>query len=308
MQKSRTNNDSFRLSQGTYSFTNQMNRGLGLPYFEGWYHKIHISELQVTAICIFGRMAFKGKKSSFVQVATSNDMFSTIYEYPFEDLVVKNNHIEVNKHSFSSNHLKVELPDFSINITSNNNSNTTIKSAIGLKKFVPFVNCKHEVLLDNKNANLDLNTSNLSYSGTAHHYLETSWGNTFPDEYYWLHAHSFNCNKTSFFIAQGTPRFMGIPNQQFMGYLKTEKETYIFHPRNSKLAICSQTKKIQIQAKKTQVLVTYSNGTPISLLAPFEGELSHPVVEHVNVSVGILLKNKRGTEEYYSKAGSWENN
>jgi len=298
-----------RLDQGNFSRTNQLSRYLNLSLFEGWYHKVYIPDLHLTVLVIFGYMEYKKNKSAFIQIASSKDLFSAIHYFPAEALVVKENEVSILEHRFTAHSLSLHLPDFAISLkTAKKSSSITspYQSAIGAKKFIPFVNCKHEILTSQHSACVTLSMKEMEYSGEATHYLETSWGNEFPSEYHWLQANSFDVPNTSFLFAHGKPSFIGIKSQQFLGHLKLENETYHFNNRSTKVRIDSSSKRIELQHKKSTILVSYGNGFPLSLLAPYKGSLDHPVIEHLNAPLSIQVIKNNQKQLFKSTSASWE--
>lgn len=298
-----------RLDQGNFSRTNQLSRYLNLSLFEGWYHKVYIPDLHLTVIVIFGYMEYRKTKSAFIQIASSNHLFSSIHYFPIEALNINEKEIAISTHRFTSHSLNVDLPDFFISLKSTNSSidyQSTNESAIGVKKFIPFVNCKHEIINAHHSVSIRLKMKGINYSGVAEHYLETSWGNEFPSEYHWLQSNSFDTPNTSFLFAHGKPSFLGIKSQQFLGYMKFKNETFYFNRRTTKVKMDHSKKRIELRLKKSRILVSYGNGFPLSLLAPYKGNLDHPVIEHLNAPLKIQIIKNNEQQLFHSRSASWE--
>ena len=297
------------ISQNNLTKSAIWNKMFGMPYFEGWYHKLTCPKTKTFFLIIFGYVCNTQKKFAFIQVASSIDGKQHFFSFPVADLIISKSSVQIGENYFTNHEIVLNLPNIQVHCNNQNEQvNTKKKSLIGLKKFVPFVDCKHEVIcLDEKRFGI-ITYKDRTLDGVFRYYAETSWGQDFPKRYFWLHANCFeNCANTSFLIAQAEPKFLGWKTKQHLGYLKHKGTTYVFRTGNTKVKLDADAQSVQLSHKKVIVNIRYKNGIPVTLKGPFNGNMENNVVEHIQAPVTIDVRDKKGMSDIlYTHVATWE--
>lgn len=297
------------ISQDKQTKTSSFNKFLGLPYFEGWYHKFTCNENKTSFILIFGYLAHRNEKNAFIQVASSVDRQVHYYKFSIDELKISKNTIRLGENFFNRSEVFLNLPNIKMNCRQLSTSTSTINTSfIGLKKFVPFVDCKHEVLSFDSMLQGEITYNQKTYKGKFTHYSETSWGKTFPENYFWLHANCFENNpNASFLIARAKPKFLGIKSNQILGYFHHNNEICVFRTGNTKMEFNAAQKTIELRNKTISLQIKYKKGLPVSLKGPRNGQMQNNVIEHIHATTTIQLK-KRNEKRIIlrSDLGTWE--
>ena len=282
---------------------------LGLPTFEGWYLKLTAQETEEQFIVIFGFVRRKRDAHAFIQLASSHTTKAHYVTFPIADLKIDTDAISIGPHYFDKTTIHINLPNFKINVAQKTASTALQQhGVIGFKKYVPFVNCKHDILEMDAIVGGEIYCGNHRTTDQFNLYVETTWGSSFPKNYFWLHANRFKDHPTtSFLFAQAYPSFLGVKSKQLIGSLIHQGERYDFHTHTTRVDFDPKNKRIQLKSKKVTVLLRYSAGKPIELLAPLKGSMEHTILEHIHAPVSIHLTFPDTTTcKLHSNLGTWE--
>lgn len=297
------------ISQNTLTKSAVFNKLFRLPYFEGWYHKLTCPDAKTFFLVIFGYVSDGKNKFAFIQIASSVDGQQHFFRFPIKDLTITKESVHIGENYFTKNHIYLNLRSCQMDCRLIDDSvNSNINSLIGIKKFVPFVDCKHEVLCFDNMLSGRIVYQQQVFQGAFTYYLETSWGNGFPERYFWLHANCFdNCLNTSFLIALAEPKFLGWKTKQHLGYLRHNGNTHVFRTGNTKVDLNVEKKSLQLQNKNLTVKVQYDYGLPVSLKGPFKGNMENNVVEHIHAKTRLKIQPENGNEiQINTRVATWE--
>lgn len=297
------------ISQNNLTKSALWNKMLGKPYFEGWYHKLTCPETKTFFLVIFGYIANNKNKFAFIQVASAVDGKQHFFRFPIDDLIITKKRVQIGENYFTKKQLFMNLPNIQMECELASHLNRSEQTSfIGLKKFVPFVDCKHEVLCSDQILRGTIIYQNQVFHGAFTYYAETSWGQDFPDHYFWLHANCFeNCANTSILIAQAEPKFLGWKTKQHLGYLKHDGKTHVFRTGNTRIKSEAETKSIELENKSVLVKIHYKNGIPVTLKGPFNGNMENNVVEHIKAPTSIYIQEHTGKETVlFTNLATWE--
>lgn len=156
-------------------------------YFRGWYFKLQ-SESQTMALIVAYHRS-RGKETASLQIIT--DDYVNVVEYPIEDYRKEKKGFDVSlgKISFRTGGLHLDVHQEGLDLSGDVSFGpwTGIKGDImGPFRFVPFMQCRHEVLsaFHDVDGVLTLNGKDYDFTG-AKGYIEGDRGYSFPSVYLW---------------------------------------------------------------------------------------------------------------------------
>ena len=169
-------------------------------YFEGWYFKVvNADETKAFALIPGIAMDETGNKQAFIQVLDGKKKTAVYHRFDAAQFIPaeKKFLIEINKNSFSENHISLHLPGIRGELHFSGNipwpKPFYSPGIMGPYAFAPFMECYHgivsmdhvingELIIDNEKINFD----------NGRGYIEKDWGRSFPSAYFWLQTNHFS--------------------------------------------------------------------------------------------------------------------
>lgn len=285
---------------------------LNKRYFEGWYFKHQIGG-QVIAFIPGINLGSDGKKKGFIQVISNENSYSV--DFPYEGCTFNSRkcYVKIGANIFSKKGIKVNLhtPDIQITGKIKYGHLEGIKYCImGYYRYLPFMECKHEVISMKHSLRGYLNVFDKKLEVTGGRgYIEKDWGHSFPSRYIWLQCNRFLGESGSLMLSIAQIPYMGFgflgcicvihykeQEYRFTTYLgvkikkATETEIYLKQGK-SKLIIFLDHEKLQ---EENNVEPQDKRKFGYQLNAPVLGEMNRPIKEeHLCSGRFILLKEHR---------------
>lgn len=174
------------------------------PYFEGWYFKHQIGDKILAFIPGISRE--QGKETSiFLQVIAGNNSFCI--NYPEKDFFMDRRacYIRLGQNVFTKDGIMLDIDTEELKLKGNllyRHAKPIAYSIMGCFRYLPFMECKHEVISMNHqlSGNLQLNNETF-HLHKGHGYIEKDWGHSFPNSYLWLQCNSFQSDNCSVFLS-----------------------------------------------------------------------------------------------------------
>lgn len=186
-------------------------------YFEGWYFKHQIGNY-VIAFVPGIHIGKDGKKNSFIQIITNDNSYNIIFPYDHCKFNRRNCYVKIGENIFSKRGIKVNLhtPDIQIVGKIKYGNLDRIRYCImGYYRYLPFMECKHEVISMRHSLKGYLNIFNKKIELTkGSGYIEKDWGHSFPSRYFWLQSNSFIGDNASVMLSIARIPYLGF---QFEG-------------------------------------------------------------------------------------------
>ncbi|MDF2804212.1 MAG: hypothetical protein K0S61_4117 [Anaerocolumna sp.] len=186
-------------------------------YFEGWYFKHQIGN-QVIAFIPGINLGADGKKKGFIQIISNENSYYIDFPYERCKFNRKKCYVKIGANVFSKKGIKVNLhtPDIQITGKIKYGSLERIKYCImGYYRYLPFMECKHEVISMKHSLKGYLNIFDNRLKLTeGRGYIEKDWGHSFPSQYTWLQCNRFKGEDASFMLSIAKIPYLGF---EFLG-------------------------------------------------------------------------------------------
>lgn len=269
-------------------------------YFEGWYFKHNSKEHSISFIP--GIHIKEGKKYAFIQVITKEKSYYIPYD--FSEFSFKHTpfSITIGKNYFSFTSIKIDIDnaDLTIQGSLHYSNPTPLEShpfspnIMGPFSFLPFMECNHGIQSMKHNIHGNLMINNRSYSyGDGVGYIEKDWGSSFPTSYIWSQSNNFVNKSASFFLSVATIPLSLFSFTGFICVLQIHGKEYRFATYNNSKIISYNiaNNNFNIVLKKNNLIlqVQSQSENSLSLLAPKNGSMIHPILESIDSNVEITL-------------------
>ena len=175
-------------------------------YFEGWYYKIISGNGEKAYAFIPGiAMDTTGNKHAFIQVLDGKQKTSAYHRFDIKEFKpsAKKLLVQLNKNSFSENHLQLDLPGIKGELTFSGSvpwpKPFYSPGIMGPYAFAPFMECYHGIVSMDHSINGELLIDNEKINFTdGRGYIEKDWGRSFPSSYFWMQSNHFSRPGISF--------------------------------------------------------------------------------------------------------------
>ncbi len=269
------------------------------PSFEGFYFKTALAN-GTTLVIICGFAKSKDKSHAFIQV--SSQLLETFYfEYPLSSLKTNEEtfNFSVGKNTFSQNGISIQEEDCEINLSFTHfelwNRSFFKPSIMGILTFVPFVECKHDIISPHLlvNGTAKLKTKTLQFQNNSG-YIDKNWGTSFPKEYFWGHISSFENSTVSVQFAKARPKWLLWKIPVHIGFLRIDGEMHLFKSwkRDQMTLINVGQEEIELKNKHYRIELKFDQGYPLNLRAPLNGKLDNTILERAGISTSVTIYKK----------------
>ncbi len=283
-------------------------------YFEGWYFKLVSSDEKHVAAIIPG-IAISGRKDkhSFIQTFNGISHTTNYHSFPIEEFKADKKLLDVtigNNH-FTKNGITLDLPEMKGEITFSNlvlpKRTRTSPGVMGWYSFVPFMQCKHEVIsLHHQLTGKTLGDfGEISWdSGVG--YIEKDWGSSFPKCWVWLHSNHFgSTHRASLMASIAHIPWMGRYFPGFIVVFRLDDAEYRFATYNQSLMKClvfKDTLFLDFKKNDIQLSIVAHRGVTASLQTPIQGQMKGKLNESMSAKLDVKLLN--GSHEIWSSIGT----
>lgn len=265
-------------------------------YFEGWYFK---NVGKNTAISFIpGINISNGQKSAFIQIITEDNSF--FIDYPFSQFKLTDDtfSIKIGENYFSNNSIHLDNSIVSGNLSFTNNTN--IKKNIinpnimGPFAYIPFMECKHDILSMKHNiyGSLKLENKVIDFDNGCG-YIEKDAGTSFPKWYIWCQANCFeNKNCSLFFSIADIPFKSKSFNGFICSFILNGTEYRFATYNNSKCIFNINDNELEITLvnSKYNLNIHATLGKSFELAAPVKGRMDKKIKESINSNIDVTFK------------------
>jgi len=273
-------------------------------YFEGWYFKNVSSDLKHVYSFIPGISLVPGKSHSFIQVINGITGDSHYVSYPIDQFSWDKNKLEVKVGNsvFTGDGIWLDIEDEGLQVKGNIRFSSSVDyprsllspGIMGWYSFVPFMECKHDVVSVNHSlaGRLTLNGEILNFSG-GNGYIEKDWGRSFPKAWLWVHCNNFAQSDASLMISIADIPWLGSYFLGLIGFLYFKGEFFLFNTYGNakidELSNSGDSVRVTLRNKKHQLLLTIRKNTSGMLKAPVNGDMSRHIKESIDSEVDVIL-------------------
>ena len=276
-----------------------------LNHFEGWYTRIITNEFNL--VIIFGYSNYFKDSHCFIQFYFSKEVKSHYFRYPIEEFYYDDENKQNNKVFIGSNFLsskEIYIHEKKVKLQGSFSKGVFLKkyffskSAMCFSQFLPLPCYQEIVLMDGL---VDFRFNNLSsnkkqpqrFSGKV--YMEKSFGNKFPNRWYWVQCNTFRAKKNiSFSFSYGKLLLFGKKINAFFSILIDGDKEYRFATYNLAKIILKKNDnsvhEIFLKSKKYLLKISIQPKKFVELIAPEKNALMNKkVFECVNGNLELNL-------------------
>lgn len=274
-------------------------------YFEGWYYKIISNNGEKAYAFIPGiAMDTKGNKHAFIQVLDGKQKTSAYHRFDIKEFKpsAKKLRIQLNKNSFSENHLQLDLPGIKGVLTFAGNvpwpKPFYSPGIMGPYAFVPFMECYHGIVSMDHHINGELLIDNEKINFTdGRGYIEKDWGRSFPSSYFWMQSNHFSRPGISLKCSVARIPWISKAFTGFIAGLWLHHQLYRFTTYNGTKLRRSfadeKTVEIILENRKYLLHVTAHRDHSTELASPINGFMNGRIEESMTSSIDVLLTDKK---------------
>lgn len=260
-------------------------------YFEGWYFKQLIQGEPL--IFIPGFHCEAGIEKAFIQMIYRDEV--TYFEFDKQAIVRDDTcYIEIEGNRFSKEGISLDLKNEEVTIKGNiqfTDFTPITYKIMGPFSYVPFMECKHEVLSLYHRCQINLEFNSEQIIGEGLGYLEKDWGTSFPKRYCWLQANDFN-QKASVFVAIASIDYSKISFTGILGIVYYENQEIRFATYlGAKVLECSE-QRIVIKQNGYELKINLAKKQGVPLPAPINGQMTRTIHEATQTAARFQLYHK----------------
>lgn len=271
-------------------------------YFEGWFQKVYLSELQASFVIIYGYATANSIDSfGFIQLLLPGKLPRFLY-YPKNEITCDHNRhiVTMGTNKMSKDCIEIDEKDISIKLSFKNNQLIqTFKNSMGYSYYVPNLPCYHSVLNSCHLASGEIRHDDCHYSLVDEiGYMEKNWGTSFPESYFWLHAIDPNDTQVSLLFSHAEVKWLGEKFIRHVGHFRMDgREIDLRTLRNFSFKKIDQNTQIQIiriESKSLKLDISIKIGKNVILKGPTNGELSRNIIHHADaiIDVNMIMDDK----------------
>lgn len=264
-------------------------------YFEGWYYKI------VGDGCAFalipGVSRAPADPHSFIQVIHGLEGRSSYHRFPLEAFGYGRDRFQVDiaDNRFAGDGLTVALDDIEADLTFTKathwRGSLLSPGTMGWYSFVPFMECRHGIIVMDAVAQGTLNGCPLE-SGRL--YLEKDYGRSFPNAWVWFQTNTFETAATSVTCSIANVPFIGGAFTGFLAAVLVDGELHKFTTytgaRLESLRVDEQEVAVELVGRESALHLVAAREAGAELAAPSAGVMRGRVVETLRATIDVRLE------------------
>ena len=275
------------------------------PSFEGFYFKTaHADGTTLVIICGFAKS--KDKSHAFIQVS-SQSLKTFYFEYPINALKTNKEtfNFSVGNNTFTKQGIKIQEEDCEIKLSFSEfelwDRSYLNPSIMGVLTFVPFVECKHDIISPflKVNGEAKLKSKTLHFQDNSG-YIDKNWGISFPKNYFWGHISSFENPTISVQFAKARPKWLFWKIPVHIGFLRINGEMHLFKSwkRGQMTMINVGQEEIHLKNNKYKIELKFDKGDHLNLRAPLNGKLDSTILERAGIRTLVTIYKKSKNSKY----------
>jgi len=264
-------------------------------FFEGWYFK-HTAESELLAFIPGINVDEHGEKQAFIQIITNEGSSNVKFNYNDFSVSPDRLFVKIGENEFSDKGIKVNIKNESISCNGQiqySDLSVPKYNIMGPFRFVPFLECNHEVLSMYHKVNgsvvIDDRKIDLNH-GLG--YIEKDWGSSFPEKYTWIQCNDFNNKELSVMLSIAKVPVLG---QTITGCICA----IYYQGKEYRLATYSNVKILKLDINEIvvkqgnymlKIWIKASEG--YRLIAPSKGNMTRKINEKVSGTATFEFKFK----------------
>ena len=274
-------------------------------YFEGWYYKI-VSSDQQKAYAFIPGIAIDAARNghAFLQVLDGKNKTSEYHRFDIADFKpsAKKLLVQLNKNSFSENHLRLDMPGITGELHFSGNipwpKPFYSPGIMGPYAFAPFMECYHGIVSMDHSIYGKLTIDNVEVDfDNGRGYIEKDWGRSFPSAYFWMQSNHFSRPGISLKCSVAKIPWIRSSFTGFIAGLWLNDQLYRFTTYNGTKLLHSfadeQTVAILLENNKYRLQVTAHRDNATELASPIHGFMNGRIEESMTATIDVVLTDKR---------------
>ncbi len=265
-------------------------------YFEGWFQKIYVPELNKSIIIIYGfATGNELTKTGFIQLfVPGNDVIHINFPQHQITLSKRKHEVKLGPNYFSTNriHIEHELVELDIEIIPQTKK-VLKQNSMGIFYLVPGLPCYHSVLQINSSIQGIIKINNELIQLThASGYLEKNWGISFPEKYFWMHAQDPLNSTNQILYSQAEMRWRNKTFIKHVGFIQLNGRSFDLRKIHRKQLVCNvyNSNQLEISIDHMGIFLYFDldEATNTSFKSPSNGKMTNKIIH--NIGVPIRLK------------------
>jgi tocopherol cyclase len=294
-----------------YELRGNLNRK---QYFEGWFQKIYLKELQVSMIIIYGYATRNTEDTTgFIQlILPGNNPLLLLYPKSLISWDTKKHIIQIGNNYFSPEKIKIQTNEMQVDLQLvNNQVIKTFRNSMGYHYFIPNLPCYHSIMNRSHLVSGEIYYQDNSYSlNSDWGYWEKNWGTSFPENYCWIHAVDPKNEQVSLLFSTAEIKWLGKSFKRHLGHIRLgEREIDLRELKGFTLEILLLTHNnhvIRISSNKIHIDISITIQYKAILKGPEEGNLSRDILHHTDATIDVFITENEMTS-MYQMIGNYEN-
>lgn len=278
-------------------------------YFEGWYFK-HVSNDLTQVWSFIPGISLAGKDPhAFVQVIDGITGNAEYISYGLETFKWGKNslNLKIGDSVFTDKYIDLDIRNKKFVIEGRLDYMNNIKypssllspGIMGWYSFVPFMECKHDVVSVNHDVSgyIVINGNTIGFD-RGKGYIEKDWGTSFPESWLWVQANNFSEAESSFSFSVAKIPWLGKFFIGFIAFLYCNKKFFLFSTyNNSQITEIKHTESsvsLELKNHESSLRVNIQKSIFGELRAPVSGNMSRRIKESIDSEVTLSLFNNSG--------------
>ena len=264
-------------------------------YFEGWYYKT-VSRDGAFAL-IPGVSRAPKDPHAFIQYLDGTTGKSAYHRFPIETFSYRRDRFEIaiGSNTFSRERYRVALPEVECDVSIHDPvgwpSTLFSPGTMGWYSFVPFMECRHGIIVMDAAASGEVNGRQLD---TGRLYVEKDFGRSFPNAWVWVQSNSFERTGVSLTCSVANVPFLGGAFTGFLvGFLVNDtlhRFTTYTGARLVGLELDHRMVRIVLEDRRSRLEIEADRTEGTDLPAPENGVMNSRVGESLRSNVRVELR------------------
>ena len=274
------------------------------PYFEGWYYKqVSAGRSQVYSF-IPGISLTRHQAHAFIQMINGITGESHYIQYGLEQFSWEKHkfQIKIGNSIFTRDFMDLNIENDRIRVNGRVDFTDSVRypksilspGIMGWYSFVPFMECKHDVISVTHTLNgcLNINGLPVDFSG-GKGYIEKDWGRSFPKAWLWVHCNTFNRHDASLMLSIADIPWLGSYFLGLICFFYVEGAFYLFNTYTKSTFNGLQNDgdciRVRLENKTNVLTLRMIKKAAGMLTAPSNGEMNRRIKETIDSEVYVSL-------------------
>ena len=261
-------------------------------YFEGWYLKHQTDDFMISFIPSF-HIDDNGNKFAMIQVITEDKTYKLKYDITEFKTYKRTFYVKVGKCEFSSEGIILDIDTEDLKIKggiSYGEFSPLNYNIMGPFKYVPFMQCSHDVLSMHHSikGNLNINGKVINFDG-GRGYIEKDFGSSFPERYIWTQSgFDYGGNNSIMFSVADIP-MLNYSFEGLIGVIHYKDREYRFATYLGAKVVYKTNDSLIVKQGKYKFYMKVLKFPNLDLDAPVSGKMDRVIKEGLKCKVNYKL-------------------